>query len=135
MLRKLTTREIAAMESNNFSSDQKPFRSRFSYKIKLVSFVVLGTFLMRDAAWALDYNSLRKDQKEQSSSFLPGYLKAQQAKHEDMIKMKEDALTLKQSVDSKFAEKVREVKPELQILEQPKGRSGAGKESLLKYTL
>ena len=114
---KLITWENAPMESDKISADQKPFRSRFSYKIKIVSILVMGTFLSRDAAWAFDYNSLRKDQKEQSTSFLPGYLKQQQAKHEDMIKMKENALALKQSVDSKFAEKVREAKPELQIVE------------------
>src|SRR5262245_25231675 len=113
------------MHMQNNPVEEKPFRSRFSYSFKVISVAVLATFLLRDAAWAIDYgsvtNRLKKKQIETATGFLPSHIKQQQQKHEEFVQGKNDKLVISKSVDQQFIDKVRDIKPELQIQEQPDG--------------
>ena len=80
--------------------NEKPFKSRWTLGMKVVSTVVVGTFLFRDLVWAADPSSFLQREKDKESQFLPRYLLEQQMKHEDFIQQKEDISNLTQSLNN-----------------------------------
>ena len=126
----------------------KPYKSRYSYGFKLMAVLLLGTFLFRDIAWALDYGTTTKNllNKQQKSGTWnkPGYLVNQQNKHEQMVLAKQqiagDALILRKSIDSSLEYKLRAERQGLLMLNEENTRRGGTDGSgsggpLTRYTL
>src|SRR3989338_7545218 len=122
-------------QPENIGEKEKPFKSRRRIGIKVISSLLVLTFLSREIIFAADPSTFKlQREKEKESKYLPRYLLEKQQKHEDFIQAKEDQESLSRSLEDDFTKRLRKKKP---LFDDERRRIGVGGGAgePLQYTL